>query len=234
MRTLGPFAAPVIDTLVETRFSENGNAVGIKLHNLSGNLLRVLIGTRSQWVPAYTIERIEARDGECDISIANAQVEITNSIENQFLLTVADINDAPDVLAAFPGTYPVDITRKEQTKRAWDIATGNSPGAGIKATVTVAGVTGKSWELNFMYGAITATVAAADGAGLEYRFGGGAAAASVSGVHAQIGDSWQFTATDQAILGQPGQSLTVQFQTPPQNANNFQSVLLGAYITTGA
>ena len=111
MLILGPFTAPSLGATDERQVSAQGLGVGVEIHNISGNLLRINIGSRQEWLPAYRVDRFPLPNGETTVFITNVQVEIPNATENQYLMAVAFTNDGPDYLSAFPGTYPADIER---------------------------------------------------------------------------------------------------------------------------
>lgn len=111
MLILGPYVAPILGVTDERQVSSSGLAVGVEIHNISGNLLRINIGSRQEWLPAFRVDRFPLFNGESTVFVTNVQVEIAGATENQYLMAVAFVNDGPDYLSAFPGTYPGDIER---------------------------------------------------------------------------------------------------------------------------
>lgn len=112
MQALGPFPIPVVGLPDEQQISGQGLATGVEITNLSGWLLRIQIGSRIEWLPAFRVDRFPLKEGDGNAVIVSAiLLELLGSPENIYLMTVAYANDAPDYLSAFPGQYPHDVVR---------------------------------------------------------------------------------------------------------------------------
>lgn len=135
MKAIGPFSL-ALNTALDIRVSEQpGLCVGVELQNISGMLLRVSIGGKQYWLPAFRLDCFPM-DDESNITVFPTLQEVP--VGNMLLVRAAYLNDAPDFERAFSGTHPTDIVRSVATggqKLFSKFSIGQNSGAGAHPLV---------------------------------------------------------------------------------------------------
>lgn len=123
-------------------------------------------------------------------------------------------------------TFFAQLTQTQRPK-AFDTANFSQPGAGVRAAVVLAAVVGKHYVIKHASGRVAAIVGG-DGATFEVGVGTGDFVRHVTQTNGNVADSVLVPEGGWPSIN--NSSALVAFLTAPQNASNFQSVAIGAYL----